>query len=350
MTATGTIFPAATLDRSRLHWEDHLATLTPITPGRSGVMYKREDFFAPLGYGGINGSKLRQLIHLLNTHRKTHPDTDGIITGASVLSPQLSMAALVGAHYRLPVTIILGATRPDTCAKHENVAIAQAAGARTLFTPVGFNPALQRAVAQHHARATYRRHYRLCYGITTADDADPRQIEAFHAVGARQTANIPADIRTLVIPAGSCNSAVSVLYGIARQPPPRLDRIVLVGIGPNRLEWIRRRLDAIRQATGLDAWGTFTRRFHHNPDANGGIGPILLEHYDLHSTGWTRYQDRRRWSQDGIAFHPTYEGKVMAYLAERLPAWWARANYDVLFWIVASSGTRAAMAPVLEPR
>jgi 1-aminocyclopropane-1-carboxylate deaminase/D-cysteine desulfhydrase-like pyridoxal-dependent ACC family enzyme len=348
MTPPGTVFPVAALSRDAVHWEDYLDVLTPVTAGPSGVLYKREDQFAPLGYGGINGAKLRQLIYLVDRRRRQHPETDGILTGASVLSPQNSMTALVGAHYRLPVTVVLGATRPDTAPRHENVAIARDSGAEFIYTKVGFNPALQRAVSDVHALPRYRDHYRVCYGITTPGEADDAQVEEFHAVGARQAANIPPDVRTLVMTAGSCNSAASVLYGLARRTPPNLRRVVLIGIGPDRVEWMRRRLEQIRAQTGTDTWGLFTRRFHHRPQEGGGRGPILLEHFDLHATGWTSYQQRRPWDQDGIAFHPTYEGKAMAWLHEVQPRWWARASGDVLFWIVGSAGTRAMMAPALR--
>lgn len=345
---TGTVFPHTTLDRRVMPWEDYANTLTPITQGESGILYKREDFFAPLGYGGINGSKLRQLIHLVSRHLKDHPATPGIITGASVLSPQISMSALVAKHFGLDVTIVLGATKPETAPRHENVAIARAAGASFRYTPVGFNPALQRAVLNARAEPAYAGYYRLCYGITTPEDASDADVEAFHAVGAPQAANIPASVRTLVMTAGSCNSAASVLYGIARYRPPGLKRVVLLGIGPTRLAWIENRLRQIERVTGEKTWDLFSRRFHHHPTLSGGHGPLLLEHYDLHATRWITYQDKRRWHQDGIDFHPTYEGKAMAYLHELQPPWWAKAQEDVLFWIVGSAVHRDAMRPALE--
>lgn len=344
----GTIFPHTAIDRRSLRWEDHSGVLTPITAGESGVLYKREDFFAPLGYGGINGSKLRQLVHLVGNQMKANPETKGIITGASVLSPQLSMSALVAQHYGLDITIVLGATKPETAPRHENVAIARAAGASFRYIPVGFNPALQREVRVAQAEPAYANYYRLCYGITTPEDATDTEVEAFHAVGAPQVGNIPASVRTLTMTAGSCNSAASVLYGLARNTPPDLARVVLLGIGPTRLTWIKNRIRAIERATGTKIWDLFTHRYHHHPDLSGGTGPILLEHYDLHATRWTTYQARRRWRQDGIEFHPTYEGKAMAYLHETQPRWWTHANRDVLMWIVGSAVSRAAMRPTLE--
>lgn len=342
----GTIFPITALERSAVRWEEHLSALTPITAGDSGVLYKREDHFAPLGYGGINGSKLRQLIHLLTRHLKRYPLTPGVVTGASVLSPQVSMSTLVARHYGMETIIVLGATKPETAFKHENVAIARAAGASFCYIPVGYNPALQKAVRE--LKAVNPGHYRLCYGITTPEEAADEDVAAFHAVGAPQVANIPASVRTIVMTAGSCNSAASVLYGVALHGPPKLSRLVLLGIGPTRLNWLRKRIGQIESASGVKIWDVFTHRYHHHPELSHGHGPVLLEHYDLHSTRWTTYQQRRRWHQDGIDFHPTYEGKAMAWLHEQQPRWWAEAAGDVLFWIVGSDISRQAMRPVLE--
>jgi hypothetical protein len=84
------IFPTLGIDRNKVRWEDYLTALTPWEQ-RGGLWFKREDYFAPLGYGGPNGSKMRQLIWYINRFRagKTR-----LLTGASVQSPQLSMRAL----------------------------------------------------------------------------------------------------------------------------------------------------------------------------------------------------------------------------------------------------------------
>jgi len=310
-------------------WHDQLYDLTPVEL-RNGRWYKREDLFAPLGQESINGSKLRQLVWLV--HRA---NPRGVVTGASVLSPQISMTALVAKHYGLPCIVVLGGTRAETAIRHPNVRIASAAGAQFIFTPVGYNPALQKAVGE--AEAQLPGYYRVCYGITTPKGAEDEQVEAFHAVGAHQVGNVPPSVRTLVIAAGSCNSCVSVLYGLARQPPPNLERVVLIGIGPTRLDFIDDRLAAIERVSGVKLGRHYARKYHHHPTPAGG-GDVLLEHYDLHSTGWTTYQQRRPWSQDGIDFHPTYEGKMMAYLNERPSRfpWFHDSDQDALVWIVGA--------------
>lgn len=326
------IFPVKAIRRDLVRWEDELRALTPITAGER-VLYKREDAFAPLGYGGINGSKLRQLIYLVDRYRDGNDGAgEGIITGASVLSPQVSMSALVARHFRLPITIVLGGTTPASSLRHENVAIAAEAGADFAYVPVGYNPALQRGVVELAKRPFHAGWYRLHYGITTPDRADPEEVEAFHAVGAPQVRNIGADVRTLVMTAGSCNSCVSVLYGLALWPPPNLERVVLIGVGPSRVQWMEDRLRAIETAIGEDVLGRFP-----------------IERHDLHTSKFAAYGDRMPWLQDGIDFHPTYEGKMMTWLdlhRAELP-WWRDAAGDVLVWIVGSRPTRAAMAEAL---
>lgn len=50
------IFPVQSLVREKCRWDEYLDVLTPVYNAASGRRYKREDCFAPLGYGGINGS------------------------------------------------------------------------------------------------------------------------------------------------------------------------------------------------------------------------------------------------------------------------------------------------------
>lgn len=344
-------FPVLSLDRSRVHWEDHLSDLTPVEERSPGRWYKREDLFAPLGAGGINGAKLRQCIYLIHAAVSSGA-ADGIITAASVLSPQVSMAALVARHYDVPCTVMLGATSPESSLRHENVAIAAEAGADFLFNPVGYNPALQSAVERAHADE-YLSRYRLSYGITTPSDATDAQVAEFHGWGARQVENVPGGVGTLVMTAGSCNSCVSVLYGIAKYRPKGLERVVLLGVGPTRLDWIENRLAAIERATGLDIAGLFRRRYHHHQaeeDEFQADGELVLEHWDLHSTGYATYQDRMPYTLDGIDFHPTYEGKALTYMAAHRSAFhwfWEPGAADVLFWIVGSAPSRRAMQDAL---
>lgn len=311
-----TIFNTVALDRAHTHWEDELATLTPFE-NHKGIWFKREDYFAPLGYGGPNGSKMRQLIWYMNRNRagKTH-----VVTGASIQSPQLSMSAIVGAHYGLPSRQVVY-SKPETVLRHTNPMVAAGFGAVFEYASGPYNPILQRRVADLILPTSLV----VEYGITvdhTRYDADT--VRKFHEVGANQVRNLPTDVHRLIVPAGSCNSLTSVFLGLSRDSK-NLRELFTLGIGPSKLVWMRERLALM----GVD------------PDKL----PFKWRHFSLHDTGYSKYTDHFNGeSFDGIDFHPTYEGKMIR---------WLKAN-DMLFetpddrtafWIVGSAPSVDVIRP-----
>jgi len=285
-TTEQTVFPVLGLDRAAVRWEEHLATLTPWEE-RDGMWFKREDYFAPFGYGGPNGSKLRQLIWFVNRNRagRTH-----ILTGASVQSPQLSMSAIVGAHYGLPAREVVY-SKPRTLLGHPNPRIAAGFGARFEYARGPYNPILQARVADLQREDSLV----VEYGITLDHHSHPaEQVQKFHEVGAHQVQNLPPQVTRLIVPAGSCNSLTSILLGLSRAPG-NLDELRTIGIGPDKREWMRERLAL----------------FGVNPDRL----PFRWRHFSLHDTGYAKYSDHFRGeAYSGIRFHPTYEAKIWRWL------------------------------------
>jgi hypothetical protein len=286
------------------NWEARMWDHTPWEL-REGVWFKREDYYAPLGYGGPNGAKFRQLQHLFQRYRG---NAHRVLTGASVLSPQHSMTAVLAAHYGLPSRHVVGSTTPETMKRHPNVQVALGFGATFDIIKVGYNPALQAEVKRQTGPETFV----VPYGITRDHREHPaEEVLAFHEVGAHQTGNLPPELRRLVIPAGSCNTLVSVLLGLSRDPG-NLRMVYTVGIGPDRREWTRERL----RLMGVD------------PDRL----PFRWAERSLHAEG-VKYGDRVKASFAGIDFHPTYEAKVWRHLQqEDLLAQDDRTG----FWIVGS--------------
>ncbi len=309
MTDT-TIFPEVSLGAD---WAAQMDALTPWEQ-REGVWFKREDRYAPLGYGGPNGAKMRQLQHLFLRYRG---GASRVLTGASVLSPQHSMTAILAAHHGLPSVHVVGSTTQATMVRHPNVAMSLGFGAEFRIIPVGYNPALQAEVA----RLTDDDTFVVPYGITRDHrTCAPEELLAFHEVGARQTQNLPPDLKRLIIPAGSCNSLTSILLGLSRDPGNLL-MVYAVGIGPCRREWTRQRL----RLMGVD------------PDRL----PFRWAERSLHAEG-VKYGDRVRQTFGGITLHPTYEGKVMRHvLAEDLLARDGRTG----FWIIGSEGRASVVEP-----
>jgi 1-aminocyclopropane-1-carboxylate deaminase/D-cysteine desulfhydrase-like pyridoxal-dependent ACC family enzyme len=342
-----TIFPRLSLDRDVIHWEDHLYDQTPVER-HGGMWFKREDAFAPLGYGGLNGSKLRQCIWLLARYA-AEVEGGEVISASSVKSPQISMSTAVARHFGMPTTHIIGATTSTSALKHPNVDIAARLGARFIINSVAYNPALQRALD----RLAWERPqaYRLQYGISLPDTSSNDDVAAFHLVGAQQVANLPPVAR-LIIPAGSCVSTVSIMLGLALWRPD-IWSVHLVGIGPSRVEWIERRLEKIERALDMRIRELFFREYPPEYQRVADTANLVsqkayrLRYEDLHGTGIVTYQQEVPYEYEGIEFHPTYEGKVMRHMSRHHPDW--MRNLESCLWIVGSRPTWAAMQANLPP-
>jgi hypothetical protein len=343
------IFPRLSIDRDVIHWERYLFDLTPVER-RGGMWFKREDTFAPLGYGGINGSKLRQCIYLLNRYAG-ETDRGEVISASSVKSPQISMSTAVARHYEMPTTHIIGATTRRSALKHENVAIGARLGARFRIQKVAYNAALQSSLnllARERPGA-----YRLEYGISLPDTESDQEIGAFHMLGAEQTRNLP-EVRRLIIPAGSCVSTVSILTGLALHRPA-IKEVHLIGIGPSRVAWIEQRLEKIERALNRPIRSHFYRHYPKEYRRVADTGNLIVQsdvihlyYEDLHGQKLVTYQDEVPWEYEGIQFHPTYEGKVMRHLNQHHPE--SMRDGDSCFWIVGSKPSWEAMVPHLPRR
>lgn len=279
--------------------------LTPVEK-REGRWYKREDLHR--GPGGVNGAKYRACRHLMS--RAKEAGARHVVSASSVLSPQAAMGAVLARELGLTCTIIVGGTTPEKAARHRSIAIAKLAGADIQAISVGYNPALQKAAREAAKEPGV---WRLPYGITTPEDASEKDVRDFLQVGATQTFNLPDEIKTLVIPFGSGNTAAGVLYGLYDFAPESLERVILMGIGPDRQAWLKKRLETAGYSLDL-------------LDAK-------LEHVALHPT-FATYGDRMKETLDGIVLHPTYEGKVARFLNMTQPDYWQRRDGSTALWIV----------------
>jgi hypothetical protein len=264
-----------------------------------------------------------------------------------VKSPQISAVAAVAAHYGIPVTQILGATTEKAALKHENVLIGAKLGVRFIINPVAYNPALQRRLNEEHAR--YPDHYRMEYGLSLRAEATPAEIADFHAFGANQVRNLPA-VENLIVPAGSCVSATSVLLGLVQHRVAIRD-VWLVGIGPSKLSWLWKRLGVLEDYLRTDIRANYAPQgeaFEELSGPESAAGAYRLHFLDLHGRGVVNYQNEKPWSWRGIRMHPTYEGKMFHHLIHH-HAELLRDNRSC-FWIVGSKPTWAAMRPLIEER
>ncbi len=277
--------------------------ITPVEL-RNGMWYKREDY--ERNAYGVNGSKYRACCHLMEGAKAA--GYDWVVSAQSVLSPQSAICATVAEELGMGCTIVVGASKPKSAARHQNIAIALKAGAMLDTTPrVAYNGVIQPYAAR---LAEQTGAWQLPYAISQPDSASPEAVEAFLEVGGEQVMNLPAQVKTIVIPFGSGNTAAGVLYGLSRFDSGGRVRVVLVGVGPDRTAWLKERLAKVGRS-------------------------YPTEVMPLH--GWfTEYSDRMPETQDEIVFHPTYEGKAIRFLNGSELPWWHARDGKTLFWIVGS--------------
>ena len=316
------------LGRGDSQWEETLYDLTPVEE-HGDLLFKREDKFAPLGYGSINGSKLRQLIWLVWQYKNMGGNA-GLISGASVKSPQISMGTAVACHFGLPSTHVIGATTPTASVLNPDVQMATMMGATFEYSKVAYNGALQSMVQKLLRTKKYNSYFHLEYGVSLNHKTTrPKTIEAFHRIGAEQVRNIP-DCDTLIIPSGSCNSLTSILYGLHIYRP-NINKLALIEIGPNRKDWVYERLLSIKAAS--------------KEPVTSVLKDYAIERHDLHGSKYVTYQETMPFSYHGIDFHPRYEGKVLTYLTDKKPDYINRNN---VMWIIGGESKVHNMEKALE--
>lgn len=287
-----------------------LYTAQDLTPWelRNGTWYKMEQYHR--NSYGVNGSKFRACRHMMV--KAILDGYEHVVSAQATASPQSSICATLAEELGIECTIVVGASKPETAIKHPNIATAMRAGAKLdTGCRVAYNGTLQpygRALAERLGA------WQLPYAISMPDTSGREELEAFSAVGGAQVRNLPPSVETLVIPFGSGNTAAGVLFGLFHGES-NLARVVLVGVGPDRSAWLRRRLAAA--------------------GAEGVYDEIQVDVMPLHPW-FAEYSDRMPENHDGIDFHPVYEGKVIRFLNSAKPDWWTRQDESTGFWIVGS--------------
>jgi 1-aminocyclopropane-1-carboxylate deaminase/D-cysteine desulfhydrase-like pyridoxal-dependent ACC family enzyme len=283
---------------------------TDLTPWelRNGRWYKREDLYRN-GYG-VNGAKYRACRHMMV--QAIVNGYDHVVSAQSVLSPQSPIVATLAEELGMGCTLVIGASKLESAMKHPTIRIAVEAGAMLDTTcRVAYNGVIQ-PYAKRLAESLGA--WQLPYAISMPDDASETELQAFLEVSGAQVANLPDELKTLVIPFGSGNTTAGVLYGLSRFGwNTRLERFVLVGVGPDRSDWLRHRLD-VAGATEI-------------------YNQLQIDVMPLHPW-FAEYGDKMPETVDDIVMHPTYEGKVARFLNGSKLDWWHNRDRTTGLWIV----------------
>jgi hypothetical protein len=278
-------------------WHDTIYDLTPVEKV-GDLWFKREDKFSPDGMH--NGSKFRQLIWLFS--RTSFP---GVSSGAVTGSPQLPMVAACAKHYGMKCIQFAGARK--------NMALAgEKLGAKTILVNPGYGPNLNKRAKDYAAHHGWL-HIETNITVTSSD----AEIEAFHRVGSEQVRNLPDNMETLIIPAGSRNSAVSILYGLHRYPCKSLKKIIFMHINRNLAKHEKQMWERLKTC-GVQEVG------------------YEVETYDVFANGYTNYEKLMPFTYNGLQCHSRYEGKCFSFMSDHPVAFRPYMNDKTLFWIVGS--------------
>lgn len=275
-------------------------TVHDLTPVQeiAGMLFKRDDLFAPFGAGEVNGGKLRQCMMLVEAALRRQPDMKGIITYCSIHSPQGPITAATARHFHLPCIVAYGGAGDISIATGAMPRLAMSYGAKVQVVAKNGRHIVLKQKAEALAKAGGL--FVVQYGINLDDYG-----EVLLGAVAEQVQNIPDDLDDLYITCGSGITASGVIIGIERYGK-RVKNIHLIATAFDRQEKVRATL----------------RRF--------GVKREFVYHDLFHTPGFV-YEKQQKMRIGGLKLHPQYEAKTLKYLVDN-----GLNTRNALFWIVGA--------------
>ena len=201
--------------------------LTPVD-FREGMYWKRDDLYKPFGDYHVNGGKVRQALQLFETKiddiKNKH--NNGVITAASVHSPQSANIGKVAQKYGVACIAAVGGTKVEKLDILPMMRLTRYYGTEI------------RIVAGHgmtnviHARMNDIAEETGYLPIEMGELMETNPKEIFETT-AEQVENIPDEIDNLIIPTGVAIQTTGILIGLKRYNK-KVKRIVCVCVGPTR--------------------------------------------------------------------------------------------------------------------
>ena len=274
-------------------------SLTPVEQ-YSGVLYKRDDLFAPYGAGQLNGGKVRQAMQLLQPLESTiRSKYRGVVTHTQVHSTTGTIVAKLCHSMRIPCVVCIGGSTPSTLDNHHMMRLAKHYGADI------------RNVCGTGMHGPVQARMRELMGRENLFDAVfSHNIEAYQGAildsTTNQVENIPNELDQLVMPVGSGIHFAAMIRGLHRYGK-RVKRVIGLCVGPER-------------SKNINAW----------------INPLEYPAYpyELHCLN-TVYGKPLDKMFGGGMLDQLYEAKAHAWMDENLDT----KNNSTLFWVVGRRPT-----------
>lgn len=321
------VFEVFSFDRNIVKWEDYLYKLTPVKyveDSNFGSMhFKLENYFAPLGAGCTNGSKLRQGVYLINTYAK---EKDVVISGLAMNSPSHFHIPALAKHYGKKSIEVIGNTIKMEKFNSEMLKCSSYLGSFFIKAKCNYNNVIQKTV--HNYKKQNPNTYAVEYAITLFHRKhSAKEIFDFHKIGAYQCKNIPSNIERIVMAYSSGNCATSVFLGILQNINnfPKLKYIDLVGTAPNAFSYLKERLIIMDQFVDIKSYDVF--------NFGGNNAKIKVSYYDTFFEKKYTYSQVVKSDFGDVELFGRYEAKVMDFIKNNFIHY---INPDTLFWVVGA--------------
>ena len=182
--------------------------LTPVEE-YNGVLYKRDDLYAPYGSDFVTGGKIRQCRDLIETNLdyiKSKCDST-ISTAASIHSPQAVIVSRVAQEYGLNSIIGFGNTSIEGALKHKAMSWCKDMGSElvVLSESQGFNNVLY---SNLNKLSETRPMFKVLFGY-----AAQQYRSSIIGKISEQVQNIPDNVDILFVPCGSAVTFTGVIEG-----------------------------------------------------------------------------------------------------------------------------------------
>jgi len=230
------------------------------------------------------------------------------MSASSIHSPQSSIVAYMASYLDVGCTIYVGG-RSETLP----LQIARNFGAEIVRCPSGRHTVLFSIIQ----KALVPGDFVVPFGMRPSWPC-----ESFYSTCALQVQNIPSNIDTVVVVAGSGVTATNIAYGLWRYRPT-LTNIVLLGVGPDRRKEI------------VKVLGLLDRQCAHWVHSKN-----VLQHYPLNQQPGFRYESPVQFHLGRVALHPLYEGKAYEWFLRNV----SFSRDRTLFWVTGPPLDSSALA------
>ena len=274
--------------------------LTPVE-NHKGVLFKRDDLYAPYGEDFITGGKIRQCRDLIETNLDyIHSECNSTIaTASSIQSPQAPIVARVAQEFKLKSFIGFGNTTIEGALKQTGIRWCKDMGSElfVLSESQGYNNVLY---ANLHKLIESKPMFKVLFGY-----AAQQYRSSIIGKIAEQVQNIPDEVDVLFVPCGSAVTFTGVLEGI-------------------------KSYNKTFRVVGLQPFG-----YDRTKDVHRNLEGMAWEYdYDFQQGKWPYHQLYKR--NVGFELDQIYESKAYDMMNDLLDEQYTQAKHPC-FWVIGNS-------------